>query len=290
MTDIDKLKKAIIEICKGKHGKAVLLAVNNKRDYKEIASQAGCNNNQSSSLLNTALTFGLITKEEGIWRKTPEFRRLKVNQVLKEGSIDIPIEKKIRVQKIRKKTNVDMVKKDISSYFLLQFSEIPHPFSGKLQKIKVQDLKKATECLFTNLECDGPIRLNGLSDRFYESFSAYFSSDRIRKNEFTNNFSNMIGCFEPYVKKVTAIKTKNPEEANPSLNKDMISKVISFNSNINNNNDSYWVDKPIHEASLRVVFPYRHIESHEARSYTLFDMERVVFYLFASIIFINLNY
>lgn len=290
MTDIDKLKKAIIDICKNKHGKSLLLAINNKRDYKEIAKIVGCRPEQSSSLLNKAGTYELIKKEGTKWKKTPEFRHININQVLREGSTDIPTENKIKVKKLRKKTNVSFVKKDIISYFTLQFSEIPHPFSGTLQKLSQQDLKKAAEILFKNIECQGPVRLNGLSDRFYESFSAYFSSDRIRKNELTNKFSNMIRCFEPYVKKVVAIKTGNPEEANPSLSKDMISKVVSFNSNINNNIAAYWNDKPIHEASIRVIFPYRHIESHEARNYTIHDMEKVIFYLFASIIFINLDY
>ncbi len=290
MTDIDDLKKAIVDICKGKHGKSVLLAINNKRSYKEIAIKAKCRPNQSSGLLNKAATFKLIKKEGNIWKKTPEFRHLNINQVLREESIDIPIEKKIKVKRRVKKTNTDYIKKDIISYFLNHFSEVPHPFSNNLKKIDIKLLKKAAEILFTNLECDGPVRLKGLSNRFYESFSAYFSSDRIRKIEFINNFGNMVKCFEPYVKKVVAIKTGKPEEANPSLNKDMVSKVVSFSSNINNNTNSYWQDKPIHEASLRIIFPYRHIESHEARDYTLHDMEKIIFYLFASIIFINLDY
>ncbi|MCH7964385.1 MAG: hypothetical protein IH852_10670 [Bacteroidetes bacterium] len=290
MTDIDNLKKAIIDICKGKHGESVLRAVNNKRDYKEIAAKAQCRSNQSSSLLNKAETFGLIKKEGNVWKKTPEFRHLQINQVLRDASLDSSTEKKIKVKKRTKKTNTDHIKKDIISYFLIHFSEVPHPFSDSLEKIDVKLLQKAAEELFNNLECDGPKRLKGLSNRFYESFSAYFSSDRIKKSEFINNFRNLVNCFEPYVKKVAAIKTQNPEEAKPSLNKNMISKVVSFNSNLNNNTDSYWHEKPIHEASIRIIFPYRHIESHEARDYTLHEMERIIFYLFASIIFINLDY
>jgi hypothetical protein len=290
MTDIDKLKKAIIEICRNKHGKSVLLTVNNKRDYKEIATKVGCNPSQSSSLLNKATTFGLIKKEGTVWKKTPEFRHLKVNQVIKEGTTNVPTERKIGVKKRKKKTNTVQVKKDLLIYLQSQFSEIPHPFSYKIDKISRKDLARATEILIENLECDGSSRLKGLAERFYESFSAYFSSDRIRKSEFTNSFSNLIGCFEPYVKKVAAIKTGDPTAANPGLNKDMVAKVISFSSNINNHKSNYWVDKPIHEASLRTVFPYRHMESHEARDYPIYNMERIIFYLFASIIFINLNY
>jgi len=289
MIDIDVLKKAVVDICKNKHGKSVLLAINNKRDYKEIAAKAQCRPNQSSSLLNKATAFGLIKKEDGKWKKTPEFRHLKINKVLKEESIDVSTEKKIKVKKIRKKTNTDQVKKDITSYFVNHFAEVPHPFSNHFKKIDPKLLKKTAEIFFKNLECDGPIRLKGLSDRFYESFSAYFSSDRIRKIEFINNFSNLVKCFEPYIKKVVAIKTGKPEEANPSLNKDMISKVVSFSSNINKTTASYWQNKPIHEASIRIIFPYRHIESHESRDYTIHHMERIIFYLFASIIFINLN-
>ena len=232
MTSIEELKKTIIEICREKNGKDILLAVNNKRNYKEIAKEVGCHPTTSSRLLNKACTFGLLTKEENIWKKTPEFRHININQLLKTELVDNSTEKKIKIRKKKKKTNTNQIKKSINEYFLNQFSEIPHPFSDNIATINVRDLNKSAEILFQYLECDGPERLKGLANRFYESFSAYFSSDRIRKSEFINNFSNMVKCFEPYVKKVVAIKTRNPKEANPSLNKDMISKVISFNSNI----------------------------------------------------------
>jgi len=64
---------------------------------------------------------------------------------------------------------------------------------------------------------------------------------------------------------------------------------ITFKSEIKNNDPEYWRDKPNHEASNRVVFPYRHKTAHEARIYTPFEMERVVYYMFASIVFMNLG-
>lgn len=290
MTDIDKLKSAIVDICKEKGGKDVLLAVNNKRSYQDISKKTKVHDTKCSRILNTAKTFGLVIKEGIAWKKTPEFRYINIKKTLKEKSVPVDVENIIKVKSRRKKTNTDQIKREIKEYFSDQYTHIHHPFSEQIKNMSKADLNKASDKLFEYLEIDGPVRLNGLANRFYESFSAYFSSNRMRKNEVINNFRNLIGCFEPYVKKVVAIKTKNPAEANPSLSKEMISKIISFTSDLNKTEDNYWTNKPIHEASIRIIFPYRHIESHEARDYTLHQMDKIIFYLFASIIFINLDY
>jgi hypothetical protein len=69
----------------------------------------------------------------------------------------------------------------------------------------------------------------------------------------------------------------------------MIKKVISFNSKIKTADSEYWKDKEIYEACIRTIYPYRHIEAHEARDYPVFQIHRIVYYMFSSIIYINTN-
>lgn len=165
------------------------------------------------------------------------------------------------------------------------------PFSKTVVKLSKPDLQKAGEKLFEYLDTDAGLKqLEGLSLRFYDSFAAYFSCNRINKGELINAFSNMVKCFEPYVKKVASIKAGDPKYINMSLNAEVISRAVSFSSDVNKHQDAYWSGKPVHEACVRSVFPFRHMEAHEARDYASFEMDRVVHYMFASIIFINLDY
>ena len=99
----------------------------------------------------------------------------------------------------------------------------------------------------------------------------------------------MIKNFEPYIKKIVFIKTKNKNKSNLSLRKELLKEIISFNSNLKKTNAEYWKNKPLLESCIRFVYPYRHIESHEARNYHLFEMEKIIFYMFSSIVLINLN-
>lgn len=287
-----ELKNTVIDICK-EHGKAkdILKKVNGKRDYVEIAKIVKVHKTTCSNILSKAKTFSLLTKEKGVYKKTPEFKHINIDRVLKGSFINLPNENSVKIRKRRKITNTSEVKKRMADYILHHFSTIPHPFSNKSASIKGHDLDKASQKLFDYLDNDiGLDQLNGLALRFYESFAEYFSVDRIRKVELINAFSNMVRCFEPYIKKVAAIKTNNLDNAKLSLNEEMIRHVISFDSGIKNHNSSYWENKPIHEACVRIVYPFRHIEAHEARDHAAFVADKIIYYMFASIIFVNLDY
>lgn len=287
-----EMKQTLIDICKSySKAKYILKLTNGKNDYKDIAGILKVHPTKCSRILSKAKTFGLLIKEGNFYKKTPEFKHINIDKALKGERLILPQEKKFTVRKRRKMIITDDIKKKIVDYFRDHFKIIQHPFSPLKIKMDDSDLRKASEKLFEYIERDiGVSQLDGLSLRFFESFAMYFSVDRIRKAELINAFSNMVECFEPYVKKAAAIKTDNPINAKPSLDKNLISMVVSFNSDIKDKRPEYWKDKPIHEASIRVVYPFRHMEAHEARDYTNFDMERVIYYMFGSIIFINLNY
>jgi hypothetical protein len=102
-------------------------------------------------------------------------------------------------------------------------------------------------------------------------------------------FRNLVGCFEPYIKKVAAIKSGDVSVGRRSIDNVVISKAISFTGDIGKKAEEYWSGRPIEEASVRVIYPYRHKTTHEARSYTPFEIERAIYYMFASIVFINLD-
>lgn len=293
MTNLQDLNQTLIDICK-EHGKAkdILKKANGKRNYVEIATTLKIHPTTCSKILSKARTFGLLEKVNGFYKKTSEFRHINIDKVLKGKSLSLPEERPLRVKKRKKVIRTNEIKDKITDYLLYNFKKIQHPFSSKsYHKIKDDDLRNALAKLFEYVEKDvGLDQLEGLDLRFYESFATYFSADRIRKIELINVFSNMVKCFEPYAKKVAIIKTANHAFAKNSLDQNIISTVVSFNSKIKENSPDYWKDKPIHEASIRVIYPYRHMEAHEARDYTVFDIERVVYYLFASIIFINLDY
>lgn len=287
-----EIKQTLIDICKSSSkAKDILKKVNGIRDYKEIAQILKIHPTISSNVLSKAKTFGLLLKQGGIYKKTPEFKHINIDRTLKGETLVLPEEKKLRIKKRKKIVNTVDIKKKIADYIHYNFKSIPHPFLSKKQQMKDSDLRNATEKLFEYVEKNiGVTQLEGLADRFFESFTTFFSVDRVRKAELINAFSNMVKCFEPYVKKVASIKTNNPDNAKRSLDKDLISLLVSFNSDIKNNKPDYWKDKPIHEASIRVVYPFRHMEAHESRDYAGFEVERVFYYIFASIIFINLDY
>lgn len=287
--NIIQLKESIIEICKDKHAANILKKVNGKRHYSEIAETLKIHSTICSHILKKAETFGLLKKEKGLYRKTDEFRHANIGRILTESKTVLHEERTVTVRKRKKVTDYEQIKRVIKDYCHSHFKEIHHPFNDSTLKLDKGNLNKALEVLFKVLEADCSDRLIGLHDRFFDAFSTYFSANRINKTEFTNSFSVLIKCFEPYVKKIAAIKSGDPSQADQSLNKKLIKLVITFDSNIDKKSFDYWQDKPIHEASLRVIYPYRHIEAHEAREYTLFQMERIIYYMFASIIFININ-
>lgn len=292
MTSFQDITQNLMHVCK-EHSKAkdILKKVNGKRDYKEIARILKIHPTKCSDILSKAKTFDLLIKVNGFYKKSPEFKHINIDRTLKNEPLVLPEEKKLRIKKRKKIVNTVDIKKKITDYIHYNFKSIPHPFTPKKQQMKDSDLKNATEKLFEYVEKNIEVaQIDGLADRFFESFTTFFSVDRVRKAELINAFSNMVKCFEPYVKKVASIKTNNPDNAKRSLDKALISLVVSFNSDIKNHKPDYWKDKPIHEASIRVVYPFRHMEAHESRDYTGFEVERVFYYMFASIVFINLNY
>lgn len=105
----------------------------------------------------------------------------------------------------------------------------------------------------------------------------------------TNAFSTLIKNFEPYIKKLVYSKTDDVKKAGLSLNQTLLKFIIKFDSDLNNSNKDYWADKRLYEACIRYVYPFRHIEAHESRNWEIFQMEKAIFYMFASIILINLR-
>lgn len=288
--NIIQVKESIIEICKYKHAANILKKVNGKRNYSEIAETLKIHPTTSSHILKKAETFGLLKKNsEGLYQKSDEFKHLDIARILRESDSEFEKETKVSIRKRKKITDYEQIKRIVTDYIYNHFEKIPHPFNDDFLKLNKSQLDKALEVLFKVLEADCSEKLTGLHDKFFDAFSTYFSAYRINKTEFTNSFSVLIKCFEPFVKKLAAIKSGDPTQADKSLSKELIKQVITFDSNIDKKNSDYWKDKPIHEASLRVIYPYRHIEAHEAREYTLFQMERITYYMFASIIFMNMD-
>ncbi len=271
--------------------KEILKKVNGKRDYKEIAQLVNAHHTTCSTILSAAKTHGLLVKDGRFYKKTAEFRHINIDKLLNDEA-RIPTKRvSPKVKKPRKIIDTEAIKRNVKDYLVNHFLNISSPFSSKKVKLPKSDLDNAAQKLFDYLSRDIDLeQLDGLSLRFYESFAAYFSCNRINKAELINAFINLVKCFEPYVKKMAALKATDIKYGKMSLNAEVISKAISFSSDIDKHQDIYWIDKPVHEACLRFVNPFRHKEAHEARDYTSFDMDKIIYYMFASIIFINLDY
>lgn len=290
--DPDIIKKGVVEVC-ATHSRAreVLKKANGKKSSSEIAKEVDIGADKASTILNKAHRLKIVEKiSNGVFKRKINLHD--IDQALKQnGSSDL-IESPIRINKRQKKVSTESIKKSITKYIEDNFSKIQHPYKeGDYASISKGDLKKASTYLFTVLDSNLQIpQLEGLSLRFYNSFASYFSADRTDKSEMVSRFSNLVQCFEPYVKKVAVIKENDTENYKIPLGKDLIPKVISFTSNINKPNSSYWEGRPVPEASIRTVFPFRHKEAHEARDYPTYEIERIIHYLIASIIFINIDH
>jgi len=179
----------------------------------------------------------------------------------------------------------------VRNRILISDCNIKNPFNKlESQTFTETKLRESADFLIyildENLELES---IDGLGTRFYESFAGYFSGDRKKKEEMTNSFSNLIKNFEPYVKKIVYSKTKDEKKARISLNQTLLQHIITFESDLNKADENYWKDKRLIESCIRLVFPFRHIEAHEARNWEIFEMEKAVFYMFASIVLINLE-
>jgi hypothetical protein len=288
MIDLDLVRN----LCSS-HSKAIIILkkANGKRHYTEIANLVQVHPTLVSNVLSKAKTFGLVTKKGKYYARTQEFRHIDVDKLLSRTTVIPAEEKAIRTKKPKKIIATAKIKEEITDYLCENFQSIQHPYSDSKSKLPRAHLAKAASQLFQYLEEDVAVeQLEGIAIRFYDAFAEYYSCNRMNKAELINSFSLLIKCFEPYVKKVAVVKTGDPKNGGSSLDGELISKVVSFSSIIKKSEPDYWKDKPIHEASIRTVYPFRHKEAHEARDYPSFEIERIVYYMLASLIFINLNY
>jgi hypothetical protein len=289
---IHKRIQAIVSL--NSNAREILKLANGSNDYLQIAKKVSIGSSQCSTILNQACNYGLLDRiKGGLFKRKKSISLGLIDQAIKSNGIaTVTAEKTVRVKRKQKKADTTPIKKELKQYILGNFARINHPFNKATSPIELShdDLTRSLAKLIEIIETDlGIDQLNGLSMRFYESFAAFFSVNRINKPEVLNAFSNLIKCYEPYFKQAAAIKDSNPKTAYLSLNKELIEKVIPFTSVINNSNDSYWLDKPISEAAIRIVYPFRHKEAHEARDYPVHEIEKIVHYFFASIILINHN-
>jgi hypothetical protein len=277
----------ILAVCQNGKAKDILKKADGKKTYNEIARIVKVHPTLCCTILNKACSYQLANKvSRGIYKR-----------IINMGDIDAALKGKstsitetIKVKKKKKSVNTETIKKQILEYLLSHHSIIYHPFSiDKKDKLPKEKLQKAYYVLIQNLEEDlGLVQIEGLASRFYNSFSDFLSCSTLNKSEIIASFSNLIKCFEPYLKKTAAIKNNDNSLALKSLDEDVIKKAIPFSSKIKDAKAEYWSSKDIHEACIRYVYPYRHKEAHEARDYPVFEIQRIVYYMFASIIYMNI--
>ncbi len=289
MIDVEKVKSNLREVL-SMHSKAseILKKVNGTRDYKDISQLVGVPSTTCSSILRRAAAFGLLQKTGRTYQKTQELKYAKIDIVKKELGAPPIASPKVRLRK----ADIDLtqLKKQELEYLLSWHSNIEHPFSDSSQALDNVSIKRCFDHMIQTLETDtGMVQLDGLAMRFHESFKNYFNARRTIAAEMTVAFKNLVGCFEPYIKQLVAIKTCDLKLARKSLSGELIKRVVQFEGDIDQHETTYWQNRPIHEACIRVVYPFRHKEAHEARRYRTYEMERVVYYLFASIILIDEN-
>lgn len=271
-----------------KYGDLALKETRKVKDYHELSKLLKCNKCMASTLINELLDYGLYIKDkDGKLKKSKELIRIGLKPKNIENQIT---EKFVRVKNI-KKINFKILKKEIESYIQDNFTKIKNPFNKeKFEVLSEVKLKRASDILIQVLDEELDFDdTEGLAARFYESFVNYFSNSRNKKSEVILAFSSLIKNFEPYLKKLVYKKTKDKNKARLSLGKELLQSLINFNSDLKKTDESYWKDKEICEACIRYVYPFRHMEAHEARNWDIFEMEKVVFYMFASIILINLK-
>jgi len=293
MTDVESIKNNIKDVC-SQHSEAIniLKKANGKLTYVELAAVTKISSTLCSTILNKACSLNLVDRvKPGLFKRKKIISGALIDSSLKKSKeIVSTAEQKIRIKKKKKVINTTRIKSELREYLQNNYYFIHHPFSDKKEKISKEKISKAFEVLIKNLEADlGLIQLEGLELRFYNSFSDFLSCSSLNKSESIAAFSNLIKCFEPYLKKVAALKNRDNALALRSLDEELIKKAISFTSNIKKRDEEYWKDKSIHEACIRFVYPYRHMEAHEARDYSFFQIQKIIYYFFSSIIYLNIN-
>lgn len=271
----------------------VLKKVNRRRKYTEIAQIVGISPKSCHNMLRKLESHNLIKKRgRGVYEKIPILRYINIDsEIRKYLRSRKDVVEKIRVRVGRKRIDTEHIQKQINSYFKCHFAVIKHPFNKEctMQLSNTQigaAAKKFLEILKYPIMSK---KIEGLDLRFVRAFADYFSLSRLDKAGLISLFSSLIRLYEPFLKKLAAIKDNNVDWLNSSLNQKLIEKVCAFNSRINETKENYWKTKNVKEASIRYVYPYRHIESHEARDYTVFEMEKITYYMFASLLLICLE-
>lgn len=223
----------------------------------------------------------------GVYQVIPELKQINIDSVIKKGTSQSV--KNVRITPPRKKHNLDAIKKDMRTYLQDNFRKIPHPFNEAIvEKIELGQLSLAIDTLFGYVE--KPVddkRVEDVTSRFYEACSDYFSKSRTDKAEMTAAYGSLVHLFQPVLRKIACLKNQDTKMLGASLGNELFQAVYPpFNSDIYKKDENYWRSKDVTSATFRYIFPYRHMESHEASSYYGFEMERIVYYFFASLILI----
>lgn len=279
----------IIAGCKHPKARDILKMADGKKNYKEIAKIVKVHPTVCSSILTKASALQLAKKvSQGVYKR--EINLGDIDEALKNRSVSSQVSETIKIKSKKKSINTEVIKKQILEYLLSHHSIIYHPFDPeKKEKISKERIQKAYTVLIQNLEVDlSLVQLEGLASRFYNAFSQFHSHSTLSKPDMIASFSNLIKCFEPYLKKSAAIKNSDNGLALGSFDENVIKKAIPFSSSIKQKEVDYWIGKNIHEACIRYVYPYRHKEAHEARDYPVFEIQKIIYYMFASIVYINI--
>ena len=287
--DVATLKSNLLEFVKSHKSAAdVLRKVDGKRDYKAIATELDIHPTQCSRLLSNASHFGLLVKDGSKYKKSDDLKRLDVSRLIREAGQPGDTVRQPAVRRTAKRTDTGLVRTQLTGYLWDSFRLIDHPFSRQSYRMSDKTLSAAVQSFVAALDARVDIeQLRGLPIRFYDAFAGYFSVSRTNKAELLNAFRAIVGCYEPYLKKLAFLRTGDPKRANLSLSNDLLLAILPFDGNVNEARDDYWRERPITEACIRVVFPFRHKESHESRDYPTWEMERVVFYMFASLMLVH---
>lgn len=271
-----------------KYGKDALKKSKGISNYKELSEKISCPKAKASTIINQLLTYKLYEKgKNGKLKRTKEL----ITVGLKQNKTTIEIKEKIIRTRKSRKINTNQIKKEISSYFKENFKKIKHPFNeSETINLSKNKLEKSLDMFFTILDSDLKIeRLDGLGIRFYESIAGYFGINRMKKSEMIVSFSSLVKNFEPYMKKLAFYKTKNIDYAKLPLGKKLIRSIMEFKENLDNSKENYWTDKSVKKSCIRYTYPFRHIEAHEARDWNVFQMEKIIFYMFSAIILTNID-
>ena len=227
---------------------AILEYANGKKHYTEISKLTKIHETTVSTILQKAFILNLLEKKKGLYKRTKEFKTINLKKLAKDNEINSTQQSEIKTKrKSKRNLTTDGIKKEIKEYLINHYYIIEHPFApDKKLKISKADLEKAAAKLFEYLDADSELdQLKTLALRFYESFANYLGCDRFKKDKQLNAFSSLVKNFEPFVKKVASIKSRNISLGKMSLNNETISSAMTFTSDIDKHQEDYWKNKDI---------------------------------------------